>query len=258
MRFQLSLALILAIAPAAAQEHVGRRVDPELFSPRKADAERGRAVAVGAYSAPPEVLQRGSCFQCHGIDGRGDGVAAFPRLTDQVFKYLYDSMKDYASGARQSEIMGPIAKALTDQQIRDVSAFYASQKHAPYGPRPDVDSTVLQAGGALAAVGSAKLRVQGCVNCHGPDGTGLPPTIPYLAGQHQLYLEGQLKAWKDNRRKGDSLDVMANIARRLTEDDIRAVSAYYAAIRPSAVTLQRNGMATPVAPSSATTIPLQP
>ena len=241
----------------AAQSQAGREIDPTLFNPRDTDQERGRAVAVGAYTAPAEVLQRGTCFRCHGIDGRGDGAAAFPRLTDQVYKYLYDSMKDYASGVRQSEIMGPIAKALTDQQMRDVSAYYAGQKDAPYGPRPSVESNVLQAGGALAAVGSAKLGVQGCINCHGPDGAGLPPIFPYLAGQHPLYLESQMKAWKEGRRKGDSFGVMENIAKRLTEDDIRAVSAYYATIRPSTVTPERNERAMPIIPlPSVTTRPI--
>lgn len=238
----------LSFASAAAQEQAGRKLDLALFNPQDTNLERGRAVAVGAYAAPPEVLQRGTCFRCHGMDGQGDGAAAFPRLADQVYKYLYDSMKDYASGVRQSEIMGPIAKALTDQQMRDVSAFYAAQKDAPYGPRPGVDSKDLQAGGALAAVGSAKLGVQGCINCHGPDGAGLPPIFPYLAGQHALYLESQLKAWQEGRRKGDSFGVMENIAKRLSEEDIRAVSAYYATIRPATVTRERNEAAAPIVP----------
>jgi cytochrome c553 len=165
------------------------------------------------------------------MDGRGDAAAAFPRLTDQLYKYLYDSMKDYASGARDNPIMSPIARALTDQQMRDVSAYYAQQKNAPYGPLLKVDLQVLQAGGTLAAVGSAERGVQGCINCHGPDGAGLPPTYPYLAGQHAIYLESQLNAWKAGRRKGDSFRMMEKIAKRLSAEDIRAVSAYYASIR---------------------------
>lgn len=247
MRILTGLALAaLSLVPAAAQMQAGREVDPALLKPRDADLERGRAIAVGAYSAQPEVLQRGTCFRCHGIDGRGDAAAAFPRLTDQVYKYLYDSMKGYASGVRQSEIMGPIAAALTDQQMRDVSAYYAAQKEAPFASRPSVDARVLQIGGALAAVGSAERGVQGCINCHGPDGGGLPPTYPYLAGQHALYLESQLTAWKEGRRKGDIFGVMENIAKRLTEEDIRAVSAYYATMRPSTVTSEQRELAAPM------------
>jgi cytochrome c553 len=127
-----------------------------LYDPSEQDLEGGRAIAVGAYTLghTPDP-QAGACFQCHGLDGRGDGTAAFPRLTDQTYKYLYDSLQDYASGVRQSEIMEPIASALTEEQMRDVSAYYAAQTDAPYPPRPEVDPEVLQMGGALAAVGSA-------------------------------------------------------------------------------------------------------
>lgn len=190
----------------------------------------------------------GACFQCHGMDGKGDAAAIFPRLSDQVYKYLYDSLKDYASGIRQNPVMTPIAKALTDQQMRDVSAYYAAQKSVEYPPPPRVDPHLLQHGAALAAVGNAERRVQGCINCHGPDGGGLPPTYPYLAGQYAAYLEAQLRAWKTGERKGDGFGIMENIAKRLTDEEIRAVSQYYAAIRPRSVTPEQTKAAAPVVP----------
>ncbi|WP_246498810.1 c-type cytochrome [Microvirga soli] len=164
----------------------------------------------------------------------------FPRLTDQTYKYLYDSLRDYASGVRQSAVMAPIAKALNDQQMRDVSAYYAAQKAADYPPADPVDPQILQHGAALAAVGNATRGVQGCINCHGPDGVGLPPTYPYLAGQYARYLETQMQAWKSGQRKGDGFGVMEHIAKRLTDDDIHAVSQYYAAIRPRVVTPEKS------------------
>jgi cytochrome c553 len=245
-------ALLALGSIATAHAQAPRSVDFATLQPSAADAERGRAIAVGAFAAgagpsgmQPQAL---ACFRCHGMDGRGDDTAVFPRLTDQVYKYLYDSLADYASGVRQSDIMGPIAKALTPQQMREVSAYYAAQKNAPYGPPAPVDPAALQRGGALAAVGSAEHGVQGCINCHGPDGAGLPPTFPYLAGQHALYLESQLNAWKEGRRKGDSFGLMEYIAKRLTPDDTRAVSAYYAAMRPLTVTPERNEIAAPLVP----------
>ena len=230
-----TLAAALACSVVQAQDEAVER--PELYQPSEQDLESGRAIAVGAYTFEntPDP-QMGACFQCHGIDGRGDGTAAFPRLTGQVFKYLYDSLRDYASGVRQNEIMGPIAKALTDEQMRQVSAYYAAQTDAPYPPRPEADPQVLQFGGALAAVGSAESGLQACMNCHGPDGVGLPPTFPYLAGQFSLYLESQLKAWKDGTRKGDGFGIMEQIARRMSDEEIRAVSLYYASLRPPSVT----------------------
>lgn len=235
----VALAPLLVTGIVAAQDaDLGRA---ELYDPSERDLERGRAIVVGAFTiqGTPEP-QTGACFQCHGMDGRGDGTAAFPRLTDQVFKYLYDSLRDYASGVRQSPIMEPIARALTDEQMRQVSAYYAAQVDAPYPPPPAVNPQVLQFGGALAAVGSAERGVQACMNCHGPDGVGLPPTYPYLAGQFALYLEGELMDWKTGARRGDGFGIMEDIARRLSDEEIAAVSLYYASLRPASVTPDRD------------------
>jgi cytochrome c553 len=233
VRKRIAFAALVAAASSIqlVGAQVGRTVDPAAWSAQPGNIEKGRAVVVGAYSQGPG----GACFKCHGIDGMGDGAAAFPRLTDQVYKYLYDSLKDYASGMRQNAVMTPIAQALTEQQMRDVSAYYAAQK-APAGQRSTADPSLLQYGAAIAAVGHAERGVQGCINCHGPDGAGLPPTYPYLAGQYANYLEAQLRGWKTGARKGDGFGIMENIAKRLSDREIRAVSLYYASLRPPSVT----------------------
>lgn len=189
------------------------------------DPSRGRGVVVGAVKGG----RQSACLPCHGIEGRGDAAAGFPRLDGQIEGYLLKALRDYAAGVRPNEIMTPIAKALTDQQRADVAAHYADQR-APDSVRPPAatDAELLQRGAALAAIGAAERHVQACQNCHGPDGSGLAPSYPVLAGQYEAYLAAQLTAWKAGRRGGDPLDVMAVIARRLDERDIRAVAAYYA------------------------------
>ncbi len=232
-----------------------RSVDLSAYDARNADLEAGRAIVVGAYSLGPG----GACFQCHGMEGKGDAAAAFPRLTGQVYKYLYDSMKDYASGARQNAVMTPIAQALSGEQMRNVSAYYAAQSIGSPEPGPQADPAQLQYGAGIAAVGHAERGVQGCINCHGPGGAGLPPTYPYLAGQYASYLEAQMRAWKSGERKSDRLSaiVMEGISKRLTDEDIRAVSLYYASIRPQVVTPERAEAANPMVPSpGASTRPL--
>src|SRR5690606_13949705 len=89
-------------------------------APGRPDPGAGQAVAVGTFNAGPT----GACFQCHGQGGEGDAAAAFPRLSGQSYGYLVKALKDYASGARQNEIMSPIAEALSEQEMRDVSAYY--------------------------------------------------------------------------------------------------------------------------------------
>jgi cytochrome c553 len=235
--------MAVGILAIAAVTGVLAQGDADLWRPESANAEAGRAVVVGAFAVRPTpetasvTPAQVACIQCHGIDGKGDQAAVFPRLTDQVYGYLYESLRHYASGARQNAVMTPIAKALNDQQMRDVSAFYAAQEQADYGERPASDPELLQLGGAIAAVGSAQRGVQGCLNCHGPDGVGLPPVYPYLAGQYANYLEAQLRAWKAGQRGGGQGSlIMEHIAKRLTDEEIKAVSVYYASLRPRSVT----------------------
>lgn len=221
-------AILLIVVPVSAQQLVDAPLVPAPVLMEPADIENGRGIAVGTYTDSPA----GACFKCHGLDGGGDRAAAFPRLTGQPYQYMVNTLRDYASGARKSEIMEPIARALSEQQMRDVSAFYAVQTDAPMPPRPDAPYDLLELGGALAAVGSAERRIQGCINCHGPDGSGLAPNYPALAGQYAPYLEAQLLAWKNGTRSGDLHNIMSFIAQRMTDEEIRAVSLYYASIRP--------------------------
>lgn len=188
----------------------------------------GQRIAMGGAS---EGGQAAACFACHGLQGQGDGTGAFPRLTGQGAWYLYKQLKDYASGARPNDIMSPIAKMLTDAEMEAVAAYYSVQE-APYAPQPEASPKLMQLGGALAAVGSQEIGVQGCNNCHGPAGQGIPPVYPYLAGQYAEYVELQLQLWREGVRKNDPLGIMKNIAERLSPEQSRAVAVYFESVRP--------------------------
>lgn len=198
----------------------------------EADPNRGRFIAFGGFHGDLRI----SCAQCHGMDGAGNSSGAFPRINDQAGWYLYKTLMDYASGLRPSDIMGPIARTLTEQQMQDVAAYYASVKDAPHPPRPEIDVRVRQIGGAIAAAGIPSQGALACNGCHGPNGVGQPPIYPYLAGQYAPYTEHQLMLWKEGRRDGDPMNVMEQIAKAMTPEQIRAVSLYYAAVRPQDVT----------------------
>jgi cytochrome c553 len=200
-----------------------------------ADIKHGQQIVLGTAARSP-AHSYFPCFQCHEVQGQGKAAANFPRLTGQTYRYLYYSLRNFASGARVNPVMQPIAQALTDDDMRDVSAYYAAlsiEKPASAEvakSRPAVE--VLIQGATLAAIGSAKDGVQGCSNCHGPAGAGLPPVYPYLAGQFAIYLESQLKAFKDGQRRGDPLSIMPEIAKRLSDEQIHAVATYYASLQP--------------------------
>lgn len=202
---------------------------------RDADLEHGRTIAMGGAGVP------NACFTCHGVEGQGEGAGALPRLAGQSAFYLYKQLKDYASGGRKNRVMGPIAEALSDADMRDVAAYYAAQTEAPYSARPeDTDPELLQHGGSLSAVGDTERGIQACINCHGPGGSGTPPLFPYLAGQHASYLELQLVEFKLGRRGNDSLGVMEYIAQRMSAEDMRAAAAYFESVRPENPEAQRD------------------
>lgn len=191
--------------------------------------ELGRLVAMGGAAEGGAAM---ACISCHGAQGAGDGSGAFPRLAGQPGWYLYKQLVDYASGERPNAIMTGIASRLSEREMEAVAAYYAAVE-APFRPvLGSVDAQTLQWGGQLAAVGSAERGIPACVNCHGPEGTGLPPAVPYLAGQYATYMQHQLQLWADGVRNNDAMDVMSTIAQAMTEEDMRAVSEYFARIQP--------------------------
>ena len=192
--------------------------------------ELGRLVAMGGAEAGGSGM---ACIACHGVEGEGDGSGAFPRLAGQSGWYLYKQLIDYASGARPNQVMSGIAERLTEHEMEAVAAYYAAID-APVAPViGDIEPGLLQWGGQLGAVGSAERGIPACVNCHGPSGTGLPPAVPYLAGQYATYMEHQLELWAEGVRDNDAMNVMSSIADKMTPEDMRAVSEYYARVRPA-------------------------
>jgi cytochrome c553 len=164
-----------------------------------------------------------ACARCHGFDGQADGSGAFPKLAGQFPQYLAKQLKAYASGTRQNAIMQPIAKGLTDTEIDSVAQYYASL-HLSTLPSSPLAAQLVARGEQLAKLGDLNLRVQACESCHGPNGHGEPPTVPYLAGQYAHYIAVQIQMFRDGNRKSQQ---MQDPAHSLREQDIAAVAAYF-------------------------------
>ncbi len=191
------------------------------------------AVAATPATAPPPPVEK-LCQACHGAHGEGMAAAAVPRLAGQAADYLQKQLNDYASGARENPIMANWAKQLNDAQRAAVSAYYASLKAPFVAPTATASATQVARGHQLAHQGNESQRVQACNNCHGPEGSGLLHSAPYLAGQSVQYLVAALKSWQDGTRHNDAGKLMASVAGRLSEADITVVTAYYASLATSA------------------------
>lgn len=166
-----------------------------------------------------------ACAQCHAFNGVSDATGAFPRIAGQSREYLARQLRDYSSGVRSNALMSPIAEALEDQEIADVSAYYAAVD-GPLLPLKRPDPALVEVGEKLATVGDARGQIQACNNCHGPGGVGLPSAIPYIGGQYAHYIEFTLREWQQGLRKG-SRTQMVVVAQHLDWQQIAAVAAYY-------------------------------
>jgi cytochrome c553 len=187
----------------------------------------GRLVAMGGSEKGGAGM---ACFSCHGPNGSGDGSGAVPRIGGMPAWYMYKQLNDYTTKTRVNEVMTGIAANLTDREKRNVSAYYALMQPS-YAPPTEYGGRTIQRGQRLAAVGSADSGIPACANCHGAKGFGMPPSVPYLAGQYADYITIQLKAWKAGERSNDPMNVMAAIAKKMSDEDIRAVARYYERVR---------------------------
>lgn len=181
------------------------------------------AISQGDPAAGKTVAEQ-ICAACHGIDGNGN-QAEFPRLAGQKETYLYAQLRNFASGARRSEIMAGMVAALDDKKMQDVAAYYSRQ--VPQATQTSVDPALFAHGKALFERGDWDRHIPACANCHsaGQD-FGRRLAFPVLQGQHAAYTEAQLHAFRNGTR-GNAM-MMPMIASRLDGDDIQALSAYIA------------------------------
>ena len=165
------------------------------------------------------------CGACHTADG-SRGVPANPILAGQHADYLAKQLHEFKSGKRTNPVMTGMAATLNDEDILNVTAFYAS-KQAKAGFSKNKDTVLL--GEKIYRGGIAAKQVPACAGCHSPTGAGIPAQFPRLAGQHADYTEAQLVAFRAGTR-GNAPQMLA-IAARMSDKEIKAVADYMAGLR---------------------------
>lgn len=165
------------------------------------------------------------CFTCHAADG-SRGQPVYPIIQGQHMDYLVKQLHEFKEGKRKDDVMGPQAKLLTDAEIRDVAAFYATKQVKP-GFATNKDTITL--GEKIYRGGIADKMVPACAGCHSPNGAGIPAQYPRLGGQHAAYTEKQLNLFRAGNRANSPQ--MAAIAAKLSDKEIKAVSDYIAGLR---------------------------
>jgi cytochrome c553 len=165
-----------------------------------------------------------TCAACHGPDGNSANPA-WPSLAGQNAAYILKQLEAYKSGSRADPLMTGQAMPLSEQEMRDLAVYYATQAAAP---KAVAAPETINKGEALYRGGDAENRVAACLACHGPTGRGNPAAAyPMLKGQHATYTATQLRNYANGQRKSDGpTRVMREIAARLNEDDIVTVASY--------------------------------
>lgn len=173
-----------------------------------------------------------ACGSCHGLAGEGVAAQQGPRLAGLDADYLARQLAAFAGGQRANPTMSTIARSLTPDQREQMADYFSRlPPAAATGPAPTGDRAH---GQALAETGDWAHGVPACDACHGPGGLGVGAAMPPLRGQGEAYLLRQLQAFRGGARRGDGLGLMASVARRLSETDLRAAAAYYAGLPAAA------------------------
>ena len=166
-----------------------------------------------------------SCAACHGDNGISVNPV-WPKLAGQNPKYLASQLYEFRKGAegnRNNAVMYGIAVTLSDSDIEDLSAYYASLK-SNVGLTQD---KYLQLGRDMYRGGNMDIKIQACISCHGPNGQGnYAAAIPMLSGQHSQYTYQQLKNFQSSMRSNDYNKMMRNIVHRMTDEEMKAVASY--------------------------------
>jgi len=188
-------------------------------------AETTPAPAAKADPANGATISAAVCVACHTNDG-SRGSPANPILQGQGADYIAKELGDFKSGKRENAIMKGMASTLSNADMANVAAFYASKEAKPgFAKNKDLAA----AGEKVYRGGVAERSVPACAACHGPSGAGIPVQYPRLGGQQADYVEAQLLAFRSGARHNNP--DMSAIAAKLSDREIKALADYAAGLR---------------------------
>lgn len=181
--------------------------------------------AYAAGDAAAGKAKSNICVACHGADGNSTNPE-WPKIAGQWPAYMVEQLQAFKSGARKNALMAGITKNLSEQDMKDLAAYFASQKTKITGAG---DAALAEQGQRLYRGGNAKANIAACMACHGPAGKGIPPRFPRVSGQHAKYTTLQLMAFRAGKRESDG-EIMTRIAARMSNQEIKAVAEYIAGL----------------------------
>lgn len=208
---------LLVVALAASTVASAGAAEPAV----KADPVKGEALYVNGDSARNIV----ACISCHGAAGNSS-IAQNPKLAAQHEAYLHKQLVDFTGTTRNNAIMTGFAKALSDEDMRNIAAYLSVQKPSP-GAAKNIDTVGI--GKKIFRAGIAEANIPACAGCHSPNGAGNPGQFPRIGGQHQDYTEAQLISYRAGTRSNSAQ--MTAITKRMSDAEIKAVADYVSGLQ---------------------------
>jgi cytochrome c553 len=189
-------------------------------APAKADPAKAKPIAESV------------CIGCHGADGNSP-AAPNPNIAGQHAAYIAKQLSNFKSvdgkpAVRDNAIMAGMAAGLSDEDVKNLAAYFSQQKLKPAVAK---DEKLVAEGQKLWRMGDFEKGIPACAGCHGPAGAGLPAQYPALAGQYPEYTEDQLKKFRSGERANDPEKMMRIIAAKLSDQQIKAIAEYAAGLR---------------------------
>lgn len=188
-------------------------------------------VALGLFLAAPafgdeertRTIVANICAACHGLDGNST-IPTFPKLAGRRPDYIVRELKEFVSGKRKSDVMAPIAATLDPNDFQVLGDYFGTQKPTSGAV---LDEKMAKIGEKLYLNGDERRGVPACGGCHYLDGGGYW-ACPRVVGQHREYLIEQMRNYQKDIRRTEFSYVMREVAKRLTDDEIRAVAEFLA------------------------------
>ena len=187
-----------------------------------------------ANVANGQEIAAGVCAGCHSADGNSI-IPVNPSLAGQHAEYITKQLIEFkmpdeeTPAIRNSPVMSAMVAALSVDDMKDLAAFY-SQQTPTTGISTETDEDVLNLGKIVYHGGNIENEVPACASCHSPDGAGIPPHYPRLAGQHADYTLAQLNAFNEEMRTNDN-KVMKQVIHRMSPREKKAVSEYISGLK---------------------------
>ncbi len=184
------------------------------------------ALSAHAQTGDPNAgrTKSATCAACHGADGNSV-TPEWPSLAGQSEAYIVHALQAYKDMHRGDVGMQQFALTLSDQDMHDIGAFYATQGLLPKGADPES----VEVGQRIYRGGIPERGIAACIACHGPRGRGNPmAAYPRISAQHAPYLAKTLNEYASGVRTSDASknQMMRNVAELLLEDEISALSSY--------------------------------